>query len=546
MTRTPPVTLGGTARHLLATRLSRHPERYLEILRVLRTYDLLHIAARLGMARAHADDEESHVLDDRGEHAGDPAALASALEELGPCFIKLGQLLSTRPDLLPPTYIQALVRLQNGIAPVPSERVVRIVEGELGVPLDEVFRSFERTPLATASMAQVHRAVLHDGREVAVKVQRPGVRRRIAIDLAVLHEVARFATRHTPFGARHGLLPIVRELEHSLDQELDFRQEADNTALIARQIADFPRLTAPTTHAHLTTGRVLTLSFVDGRPLDRLSPAEVRALDGKAIARDLLSAYLKQIAIDGVFHCDPHPGNVLLAEDGRLALLDFGMVGRLDAGQKDTMILLLLAFSERQGQRVADTYLDLIEIPKALDRRAFTQDVSALVSRYHDMSGGRMALGTALLDLTKLAYRHKLPVPSALTLLGKTMLNLDGTIRVLSPELDPVQLIRDYMLHVMERRVMASVSPGRLFTWLLDMKHLHERGPRHADIILDKLANDQFRVRLEVDQLDEALRGLNRAAGRLSLGLIAGSLIIGGAHLAGALAKGDGRSGQGG
>jgi ubiquinone biosynthesis protein len=217
------------------------------------------------------------------------------------------------------------------------------------------------------------------------------------------------------------------------------------------------------------------------------------------------------------------------------------MVGRLEAGHKDTIIQLLLALSERHGQRVADTNLDLIEIPKAIDRRAFAQDVSALVSRYHDMSGGRMALGAALLDLTRLAHRHRVPVPSALTLMGKTMLNLDGAIRVLSPELDPVQLIRDYMLHVMERRVLASMSPGRLITRVLDKKHLYERGPRHADKILDKLANDQFRVHLEIDQLDEAIRGLNRAAGRLSLGLIAGSLIIGAAHLYGSAARDGGR-----
>src|SRR5207247_7765459 len=191
--------------------------------------------------------------------------------------------------------------------------------------------------------------------------------------------------------------------------------------------------------------------FVQGRHLSTLARDELNALDAPAIAKDLLSAYLKQIVIDGVFHCDPHPGNIFLADDGRLALMDFGMVGRFDAGQKDNIILLLLAFSERQGERVADNYLEMIEIPKGFDRRGFTQDVCALVSRYHDMSGGRMALGTALLDLTKLAYIHRIAVPSSLTLLGKAMLNLDGTIRVLSPQLDPVQLIRAYMLEVTEK-----------------------------------------------------------------------------------------------
>src|SRR5438067_9395971 len=237
------------------------------------------------------------------------------------------------------------------------------------------------------------------------------------------------------------------------------------------------------------------------------------------------------MVVDGIFHCDPHPGNNFLTDEGKLALMDFGMVGRFDAGQKDNIILLLLAFSERQGDRVADTYLEMVEVPEDFDRRAFTQDVGALVSRYHDMSGGRMALGTALLDLTRLAHAHHTPVPTAMTLLGKAMLNLDGTVRVLSPELDPVQLIRDYMLDVMEKRVMGQLSPGRVFTWILDMKHLVENSPRHTDKILDKLANDQLTVRLEIENMDKAARSLKRSANYLSLSMIIASLIISGGFL---------------
>ncbi|MBX6341221.1 MAG: AarF/ABC1/UbiB kinase family protein, partial [Thermomicrobiaceae bacterium] len=490
-----------SAAGLVTRRVSRHPERYVEIVRVLRKYQLHHVAAQLGLRHEHADEDDDVGLLHDGHDAPDPhpEAFAAALEELGPCFIKLGQLLSTRPDLLPPAYIQALARLQDTVASVPGEQVVRIVESELGAPLGSLFRAFERAPLATASMAQVHRATLPDGTDVVVKVQRPGVRRRIEIDVEVLHELARFATRFTAFGARYGLTQMVRELEQSLRQELDFRQEAENTRLIARQIADFTLLTTPTVYPDYTTARVLTLSFLRGRHLPALTAEELGGVDTRAIAKHLLTAYLKQIVLDGVFHCDPHPGNILLTEDGRLALMDFGMVGRFDAGQKDNVILLLLAFSERQGERVADTYLDMIEIPRDFDRRAFTQDVCGLVSRYHDMSGGRMALGTALLDLTRLAHAHRTPVPTALTLLGKAMLNLDGTIRVLSPELDPVQLIRDYMLDVMERRVLAQLSPGRVFAWVLDMKHLFEDAPRRMDLIIDKLSSDQLTLRLELD-----------------------------------------------
>lgn len=517
---------------LLTSRFSHHPERYMEILRVLRKYELHHIAARFLLSHRHEEEEEhehdgacdEHHVEDEDDHA---EGLARALEELGPCFIKLGQLLSTRPDLLPPEYIQALARLQNTVTPVPSEKISAIIESELGAPLNELFASFSCTPLATASMAQVHHATLPSGSEVAVKVQRPGVRQRIEIDIEILHEVARFATKFTPFGARYGFLQIVRELERSLNQELDFRLEADNTRLMGKQLADFSLLTIPTVYSDYTTRRVLTLSFVHGRHLEKVERAELDALDSGAIAKDLLSAYLKQMVIDGFFHCDPHPGNIFLADDGRLALMDFGMVGRFDSGQKDKIILLLLAFSERLGERVADTYLDMIEIPGDVDRRAFTQDVCGLVSRYHDMSGGRMAIGTALLDLTRLAQAHNTPVPTSMTLLGKAMLNLDGTIRVLSPELDPVQLIRDYMLNVMEERVLGQLSPGRIFAWVIDMKHLVENSPRHVDMLLGKLANDQLSVRLEVQHLDSMAKTISKAANRLSLSIIAASLIIG-------------------
>lgn len=529
------VNLNTSAGGFLASRFSRHPERYIEIFQVVRNYKLHHVAAQLGMTHRHED--EDLILDSHEEEDDHAADLASALEELGPCFIKLGQLLSTRPDLLPAHYISALSRLQQAVKPVPSDKITSIIESELGAPISELFQSFDCEALATASMAQVHRAVLPDGSEVAVKVQRPGVRQRIEIDIEIMHEVARFATKYTPYGTRYAIPQIVRELEQSLNQELDFRLEADSTRLIGSQIADFQLLTTPQVYSDYTSRRVLTLSFVQGRHLQELSREELDTLDSRAIAKDLLSAYLKQIIVDGVFHCDPHPGNIFLTDDGRLALMDFGMVGRFDSGQKDNVILLLLAFAERQGDRVADTYLKMIEVPKHFDRRAFSQDISALVSRYHDMSGGRMSMGTALLDLTRVAQSNAIAVPSVMTLLGKAFLNLDGAVRVLSPELDPVQLIRDYMLRVMEKRIEAQLTPGRIFAWVLDMKHLVENTPRRTDMILDKLANDQLTVRLEVEHVDEVVKSLNRAANRLSLSMLIASFIIGGGFLLETLRK---------
>src|SRR3954468_15681150 len=247
------VAARGSAGTLLTSRFSKHPERYFEIFRVLRKYKLHHVVAELGMSHHHDDDLDELPAPDELHDDDHGVQLASALEELGPCFIKLGQLLSTRPDLLPPDYIHALARLQDTIQPVPAERIIQIVQSELRAPLGELFQCFDERPLATASMAQVHRAVLKDGSEVAVKVQRPGVRQRIEIDLEVLREVARFAAKHTAVGARYGLVQMVRELEMSLTQELDFRLEADNTRLIGRQIADFAKLCTPTVFTEYTS-----------------------------------------------------------------------------------------------------------------------------------------------------------------------------------------------------------------------------------------------------------------------------------------------------
>jgi ubiquinone biosynthesis protein len=247
------VSVTSSARNFLTNRLSRHSERYFEIFRVFRKYELHHVAAEFGMAHRHEEEDDLALLNVHEEDDDHPEGLAYALEELGPCFIKLGQLLSTRPDLLPADYIAALSRLQSTVVPVPGDKIIQIVESELGAPIADLFQSFELEPLAAASMAQVHRATLHNGDEVVVKVQRPGVRQRIEIDIEVLHEVARFLTKYTAYGTRYGISQMVRELEHSLSQELDFRQEAENTRIIGRQIAKFERLTTPSVYVDQIT-----------------------------------------------------------------------------------------------------------------------------------------------------------------------------------------------------------------------------------------------------------------------------------------------------
>ncbi|BCL84207.1 2-octaprenylphenol hydroxylase [Ktedonobacteria bacterium brp13] len=507
----------------MASKFTRHPERYVEILHILQKYKLYHLLSRVDLLRRPRSESGSQLKNAWRFQDSYAENLTSAFEELGTCFIKLGQLMSTRSDLLPGAYTSALSRLQDTVTPVPGDIIIDLIERELGTPLSEVFQYIDQEPLATASIAQVHKAILHNGQQVVVKVQRPGVREQVETDIEVMQEVARFLARYTSLGRHYGLLHMVQELKQSLSQELDFLQEAENTRLVGLILSDFPRLISPNVFQEHTSQRLLTLSFLQGQHVAHIPRDVLMDMDTTAIAQDLLSAYLKQMVVSGIFHCDPHPGNILLTDDGQLALLDFGMVGRFDSRQKENVILLMLAFSERQGERVADIYLEMVEVSEQFNRQAFTQAICSLVSRYHDMGNGRMEIGRALLELAVIAQSHHTPIPASFTLLGKAMLNLDGTLRTLAPDMNPVQLIRSYMGVVMQQQALSQISPARAYTWLLDTRHVAENMPHRSDLISDKLAHDRLTLRLNIEHMDLTLQ---RVARKLSLGMIISSLVI--------------------
>jgi len=321
--------------------LSLRPERlkrYKEIAGVLYKYGRSDLVSRAGLEDALAGDDMPLP-----EGAPDPEDLPKDLERLGPAFIKLGQVLSTRADLLPPPYLQALSRLQDKVEPFPFADVEQVVEQELGVRLSKAFSAFDERPLAAASLGQVHRAALRDGRVVAVKVQRPDVRERVTADLQAMEDIAGLLDTHTAAGRQFAFVEMVHEFRRTLWQELDYRREAHNLVRIGDNLARFPRIVVPRPIDDYTATRVLTMDFIQGRKITALSPIVRLDLDGEALASELFRAYLHQIVIDGFFHADPHPGNVFLTDDGRLALLDLGMVGRLSPGRQDQLLKMLLA-----------------------------------------------------------------------------------------------------------------------------------------------------------------------------------------------------------
>ncbi|HXD21350.1 MAG TPA: AarF/UbiB family protein [Vicinamibacterales bacterium] len=496
--------------------------------RLGRYKDLAWFVAKYGRA-----DFVSKAL--HGEEAGsaDPAgaeAFARDLESLGPTFIKLGQLLSTRADLLPPAYLEALARLQDNVEPFPYEDVERTIREELGVRVSHAFVEFDRLPIAAASLGQVHRAVLRGGREVAVKVQRPGIHELIEKDLAAFHEIAKVIDR---VGAARNVdaTRVLEEFRRTLLSELDYREEARNLVTVAHQLRDFDNIVVPLPVDDFTTARVLTMDYVCGAKITAISRVEWTEVDGAALAEELFQAYLQQILIDGVFHADPHPGNVLLTPDRRVALIDLGMVGRISPPIQEQLFKLILAISEGRGDEAADVLMCLGERREDFHEADMRRAIADLVGRFHRLTMREMNVGRVVIETSRSAAEHGLKMPPELALLGKTLLHLDEVGRVLDPEFDVNASLRRNATSVMRRRMMKSATPANLFSAAMDVREFAERLPGRVNKILDSLAASDLRFKVEVIDQGSIIEGLQKVANRIALGLVLAALIVGAAML---------------
>lgn len=455
--------------------------------------------------------------------------LATDLEQLGPTYVKLGQLLSTRADLLPQPYLEALARLQDNVKPFPFEDVQKIIEEELGIRLSKAFSRFDEAPTAAASLGQVHRAALRDGREVAVKIQRPNITELVRLDLETLQEVAQFLDKHSDTGHRYNVTGIVDEFREALVSELDYRREADNLRLLATNLAEFPDVVLPAPVDDYTTGRVLTMDYVHGTKVTGLSPLTRLDINGPALAKTLVRAYLKQIVIDGIFHADPHPGNVFVTDDGRLALLDLGMVGRIGMAMQDRMLKLLLAITSGRGDEAAA----VAEKLEGFSEVGFRRDIATMVNRYGHESLANLQVGRVFMELQQLCATHHLRAPAELTMLGKTLLNLDQVARTLDPQMDVNGTIREDAAELMTRRMKKSTSSGGMFSAMLEAKEFAERLPGRVNKVLDAVATGELKTKVELIDGGSIMDGLQKVANRITLGLILASLIIGAAMICG-------------
>jgi len=457
--------------------------------------------------------------------------LAKDLEKLGPTFIKLGQLLSTRADLLPAPYLDALTRLQDHIEPFAYEEVERIVSGELGVRISKAFADFDPVPLAAASLAQVHRAWMRDGRSVVVKVQRPGIRELIVGDLEALGEIAHFLDEHTELSRRYEFENMLVNLRQSLLRELDFTIEANNLHTISENLLEFDQLVIPEPVDDYTTTRVLTMEYIAGKKITALNPLRLLEIDGASLADELFSAYLKQFLVDGLFHADPHTGNVFLTDDDRIALLDLGMVGRVTGTFRDNLLRLLLAISEGRGDAAAEAAVKMGEAKEGFDRKVFDRRITDLVNENRDAILSRLNAGKVTLEITKISADCWFRLPAEFTMIAKALLNIDRVVYTLDQSFDPNAIIRERANEILEQNIIKSIAPNNLLSGVVDLKEFAEKFPMRLNRILDQIGNNE--LKFKVDAIDETivLEGLQKVANRITLGLVVAALIIGAAML---------------
>ena len=504
-----------------------HLKRYREIAALLLKYGRGDLVSALRMQEAFDPEQAKAAI----PASVSPDQLADDLEAMGPTFVKLGQVLSSRPDLLPEPYLHALARLQDKVTAFPYTDVEEIVTSELGVSIPDAFARFDREPLAAASLGQVHRATLRDGHPVVVKVQRPAIGRQIADDFEVLTQIAEFLDAHTVAGHRIRFMTMLEQFRLSLTQELDYEREAANLAVVGDNLRGFELIVIPQPVAALSARRVLTMDYVRGRKVTTIGRLAPLGAHGADLADQLFQAYLKQVLVDGLFHADPHPGNVFLTDDGRIALLDLGMVGHTSPRMRENLLKILIAVSEGKSEDVADVLATISEKDETFDNVLFRRGIDQLVIRMQNKGLTQMNVGATLLRIHRTASECGLFVPSELTLLGKTLLQLDEIGRVLDPSFDPNLAIQRHAAEILSAGLERGAMQGSFLGSLLEMKNFVGGLPSRVNRILDAAANADLELKVRVVDANTMVEGFQKIANRITTGIVLAALIVGAALL---------------
>ncbi|MEZ2227306.1 MULTISPECIES: AarF/ABC1/UbiB kinase family protein [unclassified Microcoleus] len=467
-----------------------------------------------------------------------PAVLRNILIELGPVFVKLGQLLSTRPDLLPTAYLDTLSSLQADVPPVPWSEVEVIIRQELKLSIEETFSKFNTQAVAAGSIAQTHKATLKDGRQVALKVQRPGIDIIIERDIAVLKALAELVAL-TDYGQQYDIVALAEEFATALRAELDFIQEASYTDELKRNLSksrwfDPKQIVVPEIQWKLTTKKLLVMEWLDGVPI-LLGDLQGLRHNGDADAEReeittlLCRAFFQQLYIDGFFHADPHPGNLFYLKDGRIALLDCGMVGRLDPRTQQSLTELLLAIVDLDSQRCTQLTLQMAEFAQPTSLANLENDLARMLRKYYNVSLSQMNLSEIFYEMLAITRKNKIRLPSNLGLYAKTLANLEGLARAFNPRFNIVEQVKPLMTDLFRRQLFGEDPVQALLRTALDLKSLSLQSPRQLEVLLDRVTSETLKWNLTVKEIDPLRRTLGDSANRLSFSIVVGSLIVGAA-----------------
>lgn len=455
-----------------------------------------------------------------------PERVRLTFEELGPTFVKLGQVLSTRPDLIPQEYAEEFKKLQDHVPPIPFEMIKKTIESEFKRPHSEIYKTFDETPLAAASIAQVHEATLHDGTEVVVKVQRAGIDKLIDTDVSILFVIAGLLEKYIEEARVFNPAGIVEEFFKTLKKELDFVVEAGNMMKIRKNFQDRPHVIIPQVFRNYSTTRVLTLEKLKGIRLSDRKALESSQIDIRQLAHEGVQAFYKMVLVDGIFHGDLHAGNIFVLEDGKIGLVDFGIVGRLNQKTRDALGNMFLALVSEDFDALVYEYLE-IGIPSGkIDIDHFSKQVREVVEPYFGLPLKDVNVGRMLLDLTILASQHGLKMSQDLMLVCKAIVTIEGMGRGIDPDFDIVKGMSEFAKVLLEARYNMERLSKELFYLVRDVTSLVQRAPRQLRLILKKLSSDEWVTRVKIEDIEHLDRAMTKGRQLLSLSIITACVII--------------------
>ncbi|MCH2244188.1 MAG: AarF/ABC1/UbiB kinase family protein [Crocosphaera sp.] len=467
-----------------------------------------------------------------------PEVLRNILVELGPFYVKLGQILSTRPDILPPNYIKALTALQANVPPVSWEAIERLLSQELGQPIESVFSKINQQPIAAGSIGQIHRATLTTGEEVAIKVQRPGIDKIVEQDISLIKGVAELVSL-TDFGENYDIVELADEFSQAIKAELDFTKEANYTDKIRNNLSesrwfDTEQLVIPKVYWEVTSEKILVLEWLHGKPIleaDLSIPESTKSIEirKQEITTLLFRAFFQQLYLDGFFHADPHPGNIFYLDNGKIAIIDCGMVGKLDPRTQQILTELLLAIFDLDAQGCTQLTIELSQGGKAESLERLRNDYEQILRKYYDLSLSQFNFSEVVYEILQIARKNKLKVPGNLGLYAKCLANLEGAARQFNPQINLFDEIKPLMTDLFRRQLIGDTPLQTSLRTVLDLKSIYLKTPRQVDILLDRLSSETLQWNLRLKELEPLRRSVDSSANRLSFSIVLGSLIMGAA-----------------